>query len=136
MRRYDSKSMNALEEILEEVKAVGNIQFSSYTDLLIPVKDVEKIIRSHMNSATDTNVDCKWIPVSERLPEEDQCILVTVNGRYKNVTFDNAIQLACYYEEEGWVIEEWPEWENPNVIAWMELPEPYKPVGGRLIWKN
>ena len=69
----------------------------------------------------------RWIPVSERLPEEDQCILVTVNGRYKNVTFDNAIQIACYCEEEGWVIEEWPEWENPNVIAWMELPEPYKP---------
>ena len=120
--------MNALEEILEEVKAVGNIQFSSYTDLLIPVKDVEKIIRSHMNDVPDINVG-EWIPVSERLPEEDQCILVTVNGRYKNVTFDNAVQLACYYEEEGWAIEEWPEWENPNVIAWVELPEPYKPEG-------
>lgn len=61
--------MNALEEILEEVKAVGNIQFSSYTDLLIPVKDVEKIIRSHMNDVPDINVG-EWIPVSERLPEE------------------------------------------------------------------
>lgn len=41
--------MNVLEKILEEIETIGNIQFSRYTELLISVKDVEKIIRSHMN---------------------------------------------------------------------------------------
>lgn len=41
--------MNVLEKILEDIETIGNIQFSRYTELLISVKDVENIIRSHMN---------------------------------------------------------------------------------------
>lgn len=40
--------MNVLEKILEEIGATERIRFSRYTELLIAVKDVEKIIRSHM----------------------------------------------------------------------------------------
>ena len=38
--------MNVLEKILEEIGATERIRFSRYTELLIAVKDVEKIIRS------------------------------------------------------------------------------------------
>ena len=41
--------MEILEKILEEIGATEGIRFSRYTELLISVKDVEKIIRSHMD---------------------------------------------------------------------------------------
>lgn len=76
-----------------------------------------------------------WIPVEERLPDEyDGLVLVQVSGKpRKNITLNNALQLACYISEagEGWIVEEYPEWENPNVIAWRPLPEPYRPERSR-----
>ena len=67
-----------------------------------------------------------WIPVTERLPEGDEFVLATVSGIYNNITFSSAIQLAGYCETEGWFIEGYPDWDDPDVIAWQPLPEPYK----------
>lgn len=47
--------MDVLEKILEEIGATERIRFSSYTELLIAVKDVEKIIRSHMDEMPKCN---------------------------------------------------------------------------------
>ena len=66
-----------------------------------------------------------WIPTSERLPEYDELVLVTANGKHKNITFGNAIELAVYAKDEGWILEAYPDWLEPNVTAWIELPEPY-----------
>ena len=68
-----------------------------------------------------------WIPTSERLPEYDELVLVTANGKHKNITFGNAIELAVYAKDEGWILEAYPDWLEPNVTAWIELPEPYVP---------
>ena len=64
--------MNVLEKILEEIGATERIRFSSYTELLIAVKDVEKIIRSHMDEAKDANAPSNdgWIQVEDELPKE------------------------------------------------------------------
>lgn len=110
--------MQELEKILEEIRKIGNIQFSSYTKPLIAVEDVEKIICKHMNAG--------WIPVEERLPENDEFVLVTVDGIYNSTTFSYAIQLASYYKDDGWIIEGYPDWEDSNVSAWLPLPEPYR----------
>lgn len=83
-----------------------------------------------------------WIPVEERLPNEsDGLVLIQVNGRPKeNITLHNALELACYIAEgnEGWILEEYPEWENPDVIAWHPLPDKYQPETApqRPEWKN
>lgn len=69
----------------------------------------------------------RWIPVEERLPEKDDFVLVTVSGIYNHLTFSDALQLASYSEDDGWFIESYPEWDDPNVTAWMPLPEPYSP---------
>ena len=45
----------------------------------------------------------------------------------ENIWFDNAFELATYVNGEGWILENYPEWQNPKVIAWQPLPEPYKP---------
>lgn len=67
-----------------------------------------------------------WISVEDALPATDEkLVLVIVNGKPRgNITLTAAQCLATYYPEEGWVIEEYPEWENPGVTHWMQLPEP------------
>lgn len=67
-----------------------------------------------------------WIPVSERLPENVCGVLVTVNGKHNNITFENALEIAEYDNIEGWIIEGYLDWLDPDVTAWMPLPEPYK----------
>ena len=67
-----------------------------------------------------------WIPVTERLPEDGYGVLVTVNGKHNNITFEDALEIAEYDNIEGWIIEGYLDWLDPNVTAWMPLPEPYK----------
>lgn len=60
--------MNVLEKILEEIGVSERIRFSKYTELLIAVKDVEKIIRSHMDEMPKCN-NCsrhEWYQVGYR----------------------------------------------------------------------
>lgn len=66
-----------------------------------------------------------WIPCKERMPEDDTCVLVQVNGKYKNIKFENAFEFATYIKGEGWILEECPGYYNPNVIAWQPLPDSY-----------
>ena len=71
-------------------------------------------------------IGAKWIPVKERLPEEDDFVLVTVNGIYNHITFSDAIELGELCSDGTWFIAGYPDWNNPNVVAWMPLPEPYQ----------
>lgn len=66
----------------------------------------------------------RWIPVTERLPEGDNQVLAIVSGRWKNITFDHSYELANWNSDEGWIMDAWPEFENPDVSHWMPLPEP------------
>lgn len=60
----------------------------------------------------------RWIPVTERLPEDD---------RTKIVTLANGNAESGYYSDGNWwCIGDSIHLENPTVIAWMPLPEPYK----------
>ena len=71
-------------------------------------------------------VRCNWIPISERLPEDGRYVPVIVSGRVGNVRLDRAVELAEFSMDEGWILEMWPDWENPTVTHWMPLPEPPK----------
>lgn len=65
----------------------------------------------------------RWIPVTERLPDHSENVLVCVTDSYRNVTLEHAYLLAQYIAGDGWILEMWPEIENPNVTHWMPLPE-------------
>ena len=88
----------------------------------------EKITRSgaimdmiYMVETAPTVEVPRWIPATERLPDKEEFVLVVVNGRWHNIKFVNAAQIAMY-DEDGWWIEAYPEWKNPKVSHWMPLP--------------
>lgn len=63
----------------------------------------------------------KWIPVSERLPNDDELMLITLTDKLNYTT----VTLGCYSHTEGWtMVEEYLEYLKPT--AWMPRPEPYK----------
>ena len=68
----------------------------------------------------------QWVPVTERLPEHSDNVLVCVTDNFANVRLKGAFLLAAYCDEDGWILEMWPEMERPNVTHWMPLPKPPK----------
>ena len=70
----------------------------------------------------------EWIPVSERLPDEFQRVLVTIVN-YKG---DKVVRVAIYYNRNGkdvfQIKENTEQWEvgEKGLLAWQPLPEPYK----------
>lgn len=90
-------------------------------------KDVEDILmQSPMIIMDKTEIipiyPYRWIPVSERLPEEYEPVLVydpsVGHGQY--------VMRACMCEG-GWKTEfDFDFYKNPNITHWMPLPEPPK----------
>ena len=69
----------------------------------------------------------RWIPVEERLPEDEEAlVLIQVSGKpTNNITLEDALMMASYNVDDGWILEMYPEWEGAHPVAWMPLPEPY-----------
>lgn len=66
-------------------------------------------------------IERRWIPCSERLPEEMTYVLVTDK--------DGDVYSVKFIE----VIDGQAEWVFDNgIIAWMPLPEPYDPLTGHM----
>lgn len=66
-----------------------------------------------LDMAIEALDDSRWIPVTERLPDEEGAYIVTVRDIFGN----------------GYVTREWfygNEWSYSFVTAWMPLLEPYK----------
>lgn len=84
---------------------------------------MEKLAR--YEDAEDTNVPGKWIPCSEKLPEDESYILVS----FENATMPD---IARYEEnDEGGTFYPGDDEKSYSsygifVNAWMPLPEPYK----------
>ena len=100
-------SPNKKDELVERLAA--------YEDTGLTPEEIERLKEQH-----------RWIPVEERLPEEDTIVLLTVSGLYSCITFSDAIELGNLCSDGEWFIEGYPDWDDPNVTAWMPLPEPYQ----------
>lgn len=84
---------------------------------------MEKLAK--LEDTEDTNVLSRWIPISERLPEDESCILVS---------FENyAMPDIARYEENDEGGTFYPGDDEKSYLsyglfvnAWMPLPEPCK----------
>lgn len=131
--------MNVLEKILEEIEEkmilvatskehYDQPQNGKYVEEVITIRDVENIIRSHMDHSGDDTEMGDWIPVEERLPEEKGDItkdfnlfkeslhLITDGVNVTIALFDGGY-FRCYDDYVPYT----------DVKAWQPLPEPYKP---------
>lgn len=71
--------------------------------------------------------DFEWRDAEVELPADpDEVVLVVVSGKYRNMIFEHAFEMAAYYPGEGWIVDHYPLWEHPQVSHWMPLPEPPK----------
>lgn len=83
-----------------------------YEDTGLTPEGIERLKEQH-----------RWIPVEERLPEEDdRVILCTIHGIVKEGTYTERYGYAM---RKGFFTETCFE-ELCDVTAWMPLPEPYQ----------
>ena len=57
----------------------------------------------------------KWIPCKEKLPDQNGCYLVSVENDY-----ERKYSKTAWFSNGHWFARQ-------KVLAWMYLPEPYKP---------
>lgn len=107
----------AIDIIDEWLGSVGTVMvgkgLSSYGELIGCIEDAPTLTQPN-----------EWVNVEERLPEEGESVLCIVNGKpRKNITLCEAYQLGVWCKEDGWLIDEYPEWRDVEVLWWMPLPD-------------
>ncbi len=74
-------------------------------------------VRESLLNLPSAEPEPRWIPVTERLPEECGDYLITKETIGWNMLTCRTIDIS--YFDSGFV------WHKPKVLAWMPLPEPY-----------
>ena len=122
-----------LNELKEQILKEGNVLVTK-RDLLERFCEMDKEYNGEPWNLLQilSNIDVlvgeepskqKWIPVSERLPENETCVLTTIKipnriARVRSVWYDSGF----IHNDNGDV------WKatDMEVLAWIPLPKPYK----------
>ena len=93
-------------------------------------RDISTIIENEkdMRVIASAQPEQRWIPVTERLPENNRQVLVyAMSVHFALAKYDETRQADGSYKMEWVTFDAWkPFYTIKNVIAWMPLPEPYK----------
>lgn len=93
----------------EDVDGKPRFTFRDKFMLDVAIQIVKNLEQEHNNG---------WIPCSEELPEEHECVIVSCLCDEEEL-----IRMACYDNKIGWQV-----YENDylgEVIAWQPLPKPF-----------
>ena len=67
----------------------------------------------------------EWVSVEQAMPPEHETVLCIVSGKPKpNITLEDAYQIGSWNKADGWIIDEYLDWEDADVSWWMPLPAP------------
>lgn len=115
------------KEAIELLKPLTEYSFSKHgigTFPLVSTRSQVEALKLAINA-----LEGKWIPVSERLPEDMQRVLIWYEY-YRYGDFN------CMYQTYGFgyvcdgkwspFINGETGWQDYRIIAWQPLPEPYK----------
>lgn len=101
-----------IEDFIEQYSFRDDERTYTNGSMLIPVFRVKQAIEHYMS---------KWIPCSERLPEEDGIYLATLDGEI--VGEDKPFSGLAEFENGKWIDD---EEDYQCVLAWQPLPQPYQ----------
>lgn len=104
---------------------MGCITMTEKDNLMYLIEEAEELFPSQVEAIADHLIANgvtvqRWVPVTERLPEEDVRVLVWLSKQdflYTRIDTDRLIN------------GKWTRW-NWRVTHWMPLPEPPKEVKG------
>lgn len=133
MNKYQEALDRIVSTIIEE-EADGYWQPRTAGDFCWESRDI-------LQELVDKADSFEWIPVSEKLPEEHDSIFAKLYGTDKwdsnlwrttsnrvlvTVKYDDGTRLVkeSHTHDGEWVVEK--KYIDCKVVAWMEMPEPYK----------
>lgn len=107
--------------ILENKATMDEVCLLSHTFLL---KELAHIL--YTQPIVEERPKGKWIPVSERLPEKFKDVLCWAKStaRGGEVCFVGSCNNGCWFLQSSAGHQSYPS--QYEVVAWMELPKPYK----------
>lgn len=113
------------EEIIDGLKfTIDMFLFDPNTGKSVePRNDMDKITIDACKGAIELLEQMRWIPCSERLPEENKDVLMCLEW---------GIDIG-EYRDGGWHSEWINHYDDDSVIAWMSLPKPYKGGDGERV---
>lgn len=92
-------------------------------DYELGISDMDMYVKECLAEAPSVVVEPHWIPVTERLPEDDTVVLVCGKS--------GGVYTAIHNNSKTWIHGWWKmnsKNHHCNPTAWMPLPEPYKGV--------
>ena len=112
---------DAIEEVSKYVHSVDMIIGNGTLSMAGCMDVAEEILEGLPSMESEP----KWVPCSERLPEENGQYLITVKYKHFNDRYEDV-----YAEHGEWLDGKWDMFcfghcgEVEDIIAWLPLPEP------------
>ena len=88
---------------------------------------IEGFKAGYSQARFDLEQEPRWIPVSERLPEDHKDVLIYLSSDEICIGCYNSHRLPFSNNVIGWGASYAHNWCSNDVIAWMPLPKPYNP---------
>ena len=149
VRGYSEGELNMLKAVLYELRFLPSVQPEILAcgegELNVPDTNVgdmihrqaaidaifgrsHEIIKMRIGNLPSVQPEQRWIPCSERLPEEEdyKSCIECLDGAVWYFTENGTMGIGYYYEST----KEWSTTDDlktdGKVVAWMPLPEPYR----------